>query len=969
MLKKAFLALAFVGVSLAAFAQSQQTGNLVGTVTDKNGDPMPGVTVYLQSEALIQDRTVFTNENGNYKAGLLPPGSYTATFSMAGLQTVKHQFEIKIGGTSKADAILVVAIEDVIQVVGHVSELETDTVGVHLDADTVDKLPMPNRNMQAIVAKAPGISVGPTGNYQISGAQSSDSSYLLNGADISSPYYGQDQSLYIEEAIQETQVMVGDVSARYGRFTGGVINSITKSGSNTFEGSLRLQLTNQKWNAQNPWNTARGVEPSDQVNKLYQATLGGPVIKDRLWFFLATQVIPDTANNLSTLSGETVTNQRSDDMYQGKLTWGINPSHTLALDYLWRDQESSGGSNPFVLGSSRAAGTRSDHRELLTLNYTGILTPSLYLDVTYTEMDNTINNGGDAANGHPVLDARTFTIYNNFWWSYDDTDVRSNETLSADLNYFTETSFGRHDMHLGFQSVNSITGGLNQQSVTGTNILFGYNWGARDSQSISNISGFDSNNEPIFNLYGSSDVELWVANPFPDGQAEMKQTALYLEDEWTINDHWRTRIGVRYDKYDSSSPLQDGAVDDNAISPRFSLTYDVRGDSSLKFNLTGARYVGRINDNVSNVASGIGNAPANNYRYIGPNLLNLTTNELNNPTGAAAALFNPENWSIFGANSPDVSVLSDDLSAPYSEEFTLGMKRSWGRNGWLEVTAVSRDFHNMYEDFTGGFGQIVLEDGSLLDITRWQNVDHERKYRALMLSFGKSGANWQIGGQTTISSLRGNYEGEAASSPGTGSQFGDYAGLQDLTYSYAEGPLVGDEPLRSRIWGYRTFDFGGAGSLNVGLQFDYSSGTPYSKSVSVDIDGEVREQTLEALGYASSANTSWRYFDGGRRGQMRFNDNYDLDLSLRYDLSFFRVNWFAKVDVLNLLNRKELRTFNTSMNLDSGGEYGLYADGSGNLNYALTAPSISLGSRFGQPTGTGNFTSIRTVQLTTGLKF
>ena len=112
-----------------------------------------------------------------------------------------------------------------------------------------------------------------------------ESLFLVNGVVVNENVRGQPNPLYIEDAVQETTVLTGGVSAEFGRFTGGVVITVTKSGGNEFSGSLRDSFTNDDWTAKTDF--AAQVEPIDDINSAYEGTLGGRIIRDRLWFFAA----------------------------------------------------------------------------------------------------------------------------------------------------------------------------------------------------------------------------------------------------------------------------------------------------------------------------------------------------------------------------------------------------------------------------------------------------------------------------------------------------------------------------------------------------------------------------------------------------------------------------------------------------------------------------------------------------------
>src|SRR5690606_15485974 len=124
---------------------------------------------------------------------------------------------------------------------------------------------------------------GPNGSFSIGGAMSFESLYMVNGVQIQDNVRGEPLPLYIEDAIQETTVTTSGISAEYGRFSGGVVNVLTKSGGNLFSGSFRNSFRNDNWRTVSPFAESK----IDKLVPTYEYTLGGPILQDRTWFFVA----------------------------------------------------------------------------------------------------------------------------------------------------------------------------------------------------------------------------------------------------------------------------------------------------------------------------------------------------------------------------------------------------------------------------------------------------------------------------------------------------------------------------------------------------------------------------------------------------------------------------------------------------------------------------------------------------------
>lgn len=245
------------------------TSTILGRVINE-GQGLPGVTVTAKSPALQGVRTAVTSTNGDFVFPNLAPGRYTVSFTMSGFQTVTR--EINAAASQQAAinvemSLSAVAAEAV--VVGTSETIsQTTTAATTYTAELTKKLPI-TRTLLSAVLLAPGVnSNGPGGNLTISGAQSFDNNMMVNGVNIQDNIRGTANNLFIEDAIAETTTSTSAISAEYGRFTGGVVNAITKSGGNTFSGSVRATLENDKWTAKTPLTT---VDQNDKVTPIWRA--------------------------------------------------------------------------------------------------------------------------------------------------------------------------------------------------------------------------------------------------------------------------------------------------------------------------------------------------------------------------------------------------------------------------------------------------------------------------------------------------------------------------------------------------------------------------------------------------------------------------------------------------------------------------------------------------------------------------
>src|SRR6476660_5399388 len=243
-----------------AFGQGSQSGSLTGTVL-AGGAAMPGVTVTIESPALQGKRSQTTGARGEYVFKFLPPGAYTITFELAGMRTVVQTATLELGAAGRSDATIEPSAAAAITVTAPLTEVEKTAVHeTSYNAETVQALPM-GRTIDQIAAFAPAVTNNTpnAGQLKINGGFAYDNVFLVDGADIDDHYFSNPtNALVIEEAVQETQVLTSNISAEYGRFSGGVVNAITKSGGNEFHGSFRTDFTNDRWQARTPFENDNG---------------------------------------------------------------------------------------------------------------------------------------------------------------------------------------------------------------------------------------------------------------------------------------------------------------------------------------------------------------------------------------------------------------------------------------------------------------------------------------------------------------------------------------------------------------------------------------------------------------------------------------------------------------------------------------------------------------------------------------
>lgn len=909
-MKRAFpiVAILLLLLPITALGQAERSGSVRGTVVNDEGQPIEGATITVTNLETAIEREATSDAQGQYQFRVLPPGAYTVLVTAPGRQPQVLEFNLGIGETVplKVELRPGEVVAETITVYGTATNMETTTTGENMDYDTeVSELPIGNRDIQNVATFSPNISFGPTpGTLAISGAPSFDTVVLLDGAEISDPLFGSAPTLWLEDAIEEVQVLTAGVSARYGRFQGGVINAITKTGGNEYEGTLRGEFQNEDWNSTTPF----GEGQADDLQENYEGTLGGFALKDRLWFFGGLRYRPDqTQANNTVFTGETFQTTNSQDRWSIKLRGAITANHIVEASHLDYESETTGraGLPPGDLLFTN--GVRSDPREIFTLGYQGVLTNSTFVDALYTDKDVEIISGGDPDGLHPVYWAPDFIFFNNHWWDATDPSIRSNETAAANLTQvFDLETFGQHTLEVGGQWVESTTGGDNRQSATGLNLI---GVGADFVEMV--------NGEVRFNL---GTAFRWDALELGGNQI-IENNALYVND--TIHKgNWRFDVGLRWDDYSGEGPLPQQNLGFSDIAPRFGITYNITPDWQIQG--TYGKYVSRFNDNIFQSATGVGAGPLIETFYTGEPMENLTRDELN------AIVSDDANW-LFITSVDDPAqpstFLADDIEAPYADDYTLSLRRALPRNtGSFSLTYVNREFNGLIDDYVGtpcaqgqtnfdlgcpdgNYVTIFTPQGDALatvDTSVWDNNPNAvRDYRAITANFSlRPSPKWWIGGNYTYSETQGNYEGEGQNTPSSGSSLGDYPDAKPGVSTYAPyGYLDEDIPHRGKLWGSYRFDFGRAGSLVAGSVLNYRAGSRWSRTAPVDY--------TDVPQYLGDSGTYTHFFE--ERGANEFNSFWSLDLSARYDFRLWQdLNLWLKGFVFNVTNESEVIAFSTS---------------------------------------------------------
>ena len=287
-------------LSAIAFAQGgAATGDLHITVKDPSGNNVTNATVAVQDVAKGLERTATSDGQGGYNARLLPPGTYTVTVTTTGFTKVESSgVSVTVGGLVELPITLTVAGgKEVIEVSSQAELVETsrtsttDTIGER----RIDNLPINGRNYinftltdsQVVRDNAPNTGAAPTSGLNMSGQRGRSNLVNVDGADATDNSVNGVRSTVSQEAVQEFQIITNNYAAEYGRAAGGVVNIITRSGSNAFHGDVFGYLRNRNFQAVNPFSTV----PDPAYTRVQAGVaFGGPIKKDKTYYFFSYEV-------------------------------------------------------------------------------------------------------------------------------------------------------------------------------------------------------------------------------------------------------------------------------------------------------------------------------------------------------------------------------------------------------------------------------------------------------------------------------------------------------------------------------------------------------------------------------------------------------------------------------------------------------------------------------------------------------
>ena len=718
-LKRSALTVA-LGLSFVGGVQAQT--NTAGAVA---GRAVAGDTITIENAATGFSRTITVSGDGNYRLSQLPIGQYSVTRKGADGTTSTRTASVSVGTASNVDFVTGTGDAqtlDTVTVVGtgainpiDVTSVESTTI---LTAAQIAKIPVP-RDATSVALLAPGTVRGDAAFGKLAsfgGSSVAENQYYVNGFNITNSFKGLNFAQIPYEAIAEQQVKTGGYGAEFGRSTGGVINMITKSGTNEFHAGGNIFWTPESLKETNPnyfYNDGQLVSDNSKDNG-WEATAAiwasGALVKDKLFAYALlqynrsdTDTYPGTTDGVS--GGKNTLDEEKSPTWLLKMDWNITDNHLLALTAFSDSRKTD--TNYYYTGfGSPGAGstdpTRGDYAGTLkteeggdsySLKYTGYLTDNFTLS---------------ALAGHGEFKRRNYAV------QADGTRLDYNGDLNSVVGGCPIVRDLRPPSVQG--ATGTITGcdfaGALVRSDAGDErdqyridaewllgdhqVRFGY-----DVDDFTTVDGsaYSGNYLYEYRQSGSGDDFVRRYNIRQGATVEVEQRAFYLEDSWNITDTVMLYGGVRWDSFENKNGAGETYVKvDNQFAPRLGFSWDVFGDSSFKVFGNAGRYALPLTANVAVRGASASIYEIQDFFYGG------VADGSGAPTGMTpcdlgTCFTDPfyANGEYGGPKDPR-SIASTNLDPMYQDEYILGFQTQLTEHLSAGVRGIYRDLKRAIDD-------------------------------------------------------------------------------------------------------------------------------------------------------------------------------------------------------------------------------------------------------------------------------
>lgn len=865
-------------------AQVGQTAVLTGTVTDTSGAAVPGATVTVTGPAIIGgSRSAVTAADGSYRFPTLPPGLYTVTYELQGFTTGKREnVRLLLGQNITVDQVLSVGgLQETVMVSGAapVVDVKSSSAQKNLPQEVMEFIPFTNRFGPAAMLLSPGVNPN---NYSSYGSgQSSSNSYMIDGVDVSDPEGGTIWVFANHNWIQEVQVIGLGANAEYGGFTGVASNSLFRSGSNIFTGLFETLYENDAMTGNNITAEIKKANPdltapTTKYKTDSTAQIGGPIRKDKLWFFTSFQYYrpidapagyPPPVNQFYTpaqwnAKGPDARVENSPRfLFKPTLKLGQNDQLTGFFETDAYTVDGRGASST----TAPIATVHQDSPEVAwNINFTKVLTPSSVFDVKYSGFWGYYYlspYAGDDLMGWYDFDEGIAAVNSGWFYNAD----RTRNQANASVTQFASGFAGDHSLKFG---VEFERGGVKSE--------YGYPGGGY----VVAYSGV-----PYY-------AYMW------DGYLKSTvntRIAAFAQDSWQVNNRLTINPGIRVDRNRGYlKSLDDTVFKTTAWGPRLGFAFDLTGTGRTVLKGHWGRYYDGAKSTYYDLLE-----PANPWyvSYLAPDL-SVVAGPYQITSGGSVHSMDPDikhprmDQAIFGVQHELFSNFSVGVTGIYrrNEDFIDDMLTD--TSGWRPVSRPD----------PGPDGRTGTADDPGTTLTFYEQTSNPadnrfivtnpegayRQYRGIEFTAEKRFANrWMMQASWVASKIEGNYNNTA--NYGNSPEY-DNPNLDARFQPFRDGRLTNDNTHIGKILGMVRGPFGVVAST----AFFYTSGQTFTRTVRQRID-RFREIFAEPRG-------AQRY-DAQARLDVKLEKQFGLGDRRRLGLTAEGFNLFNRSTITNRTTR------------------------------------------------------------------
>ncbi len=815
--------------ALPLSADGPQTGTIDGTVTDAQGGGLPGVTVTLTGPQ--NTRTEMTDAEGDYRFALLQPGAYTVNANLEGLGSAERAVALEMGQRQGVALTLQAATSETITVTSEaalISKYDTGATSA-IPEEALENVSFTTRNYNTSVQMLPGLVTRNQQNASrpsVNGGIRTEIGVFIDGVDVSMPRRGGELRFQIPSTvITNTRMETSGFASEYGRATSGVMNSTIKTGTNTFHGDLLYIGQNPKWRSED-W---LGIErPDDQINS-FEAGVGGPIWRDKAWFFASYNELND--NRLDrTRSGDTFDVTRTSEPLIGKVNFTPGSRHQVAVTLIDSPSSAVGGAGGS--GDQYAVMTFPINNRIQTGTWSFAMTNSAFLETKLANREEVV--GRNAHPPAPIIPGVSFDDPNGNDFRYQDLDdaLRYNGPsirLGAGFNDFPRDQ-ANASVTL-FKGNHELKGGVDFQDVTFSNL----------TSIETEFRGRGFCRECTGGFLAPSTKRVFELGPPVSMNSLM--SAAYVQDRMEVGDKLTFNVGLRYDEQWIDNDLLERVNEYSEWAPRATVVYDINADGKMLVRGSVGRYYHNIGLGVVFQEFTRGNNGENIYDQF----------LFNSATGF---------YDIFQRHvEPVAGNAVSNIVPHYKDEASLGFDWQFADNWVFTSRLTVSEIDNIFS------ASLQYDEAGAVvrDLRNWPN--NTREHTGLVLAANRAFRNnWSVQANVSFLDTPGTIE-SANDNDDHNEGFGGCtlpggAGLCNITStSLWDGALGVDRDYLINLVGMKRWAFGKHDVMTSAF-FHYSSGEAWGLWPSDNVFHPVSGQRIRTTGptEARDANSLEDYF-------------------------------------------------------------------------------------------------------------